>query len=284
MSEEYRNDEALAEQVGAEGQLSEEEMPEELSNEAVSEQDEQDEVGESMALGEDIEEGGEGEGSNEGDFQEVGENREGLEDGVCEKADEVKENEDDDEDDDGEGEDELEEEGVEVTTEGVIESLLFASDEALRAKRIADIVETGTKQVREHIKNLNSKYKDGKRSFRIVRIAGGYQMLTLSVYNGWLEKLLRVRGDSKLSAAAMETLAIIAYKQPIIRADIESIRGVAAGEMIRQLMRKGLVKIVGRAEILGRPMLYGTTKKFLEVFGLNTLRDLPKVEELKRPK
>ncbi|MFA5293291.1 MAG: SMC-Scp complex subunit ScpB, partial [Phycisphaerae bacterium] len=90
-------------------------------------------------------------------------------------------------------------------------------------------------------------------------------------------------GDNNLSPAALETLAIIAYKQPIIRADIESIRGVACGEMVRSLMYKGLVKIVGKAEILGRPLLYGTTKKFLEVFGLNDLKDLPKAEELKQP-
>ena len=89
--------------------------------------------------------------------------------------------------------------------------------------------------------------------------------------------------DNKLSPAAMETLAIIAYKQPVIRVDIEAIRGVAVGEVIRSLMYKGLVKIVGRAEILGRPMLYGTTRKFLEVFGLNSLKDLPKAEELKKP-
>ena len=108
-------------------------------------------------------------------------------------------------------------------------------------------------------------------------------MLTLSPYNNWLKKLLRTRSDTKLSPAALETLAIISYKQPIIRADIEAIRGVAAGEMIRSLMYKGLVKIVGRAEVLGRPMLYGTTKKFLEVFGLNSLKDLPKIEELKEP-
>ncbi len=108
-------------------------------------------------------------------------------------------------------------------------------------------------------------------------------MLTLSPYNYWLKKLLRARSDSKLSPAAVETLAIIAYKQPVMRADIEVVRGVATGEVIRTLCYKGLVKIVGRAEVLGRPMLYGTTKKFLEVFGLNTLKDLPKIEELKKP-
>ena len=108
-------------------------------------------------------------------------------------------------------------------------------------------------------------------------------MLTLSNYNHWLKQLLRVRSETKLSPAALETLAIIAYKQPVIRADIEAIRGVAVGEVIRSLCYKGLIKIVGRAEVLGRPMLYGTTKKFLEVFGLNTLKDLPKIEELKKP-
>jgi len=170
-----------------------------------------------------------------------------------------------------------------VTSESVVEAVLFASDEALTPARLAKIAETGIKQVRQHVKSLNEQYREGGRAFRIERIAGGYQMLTLSPYNNWLRKLLRVRDDTKLSAAAIETLAIIAYKQPIIRADVEAIRGVSAGEMIRGLMYKGLVKIVGRAEVLGRPMLYGTTKKFLEVFGLNTLKDLPKIEELKKP-
>ncbi len=175
------------------------------------------------------------------------------------------------------------EEPIETTIESVIEAILFASDESLSATKLAAIVEITTKQVNEAVKTLNERYKAGNHAFRIVQIAGGYQMLTLSPYNNWLKKLLRARGDTKLSAAALETLAIIAYKQPIIRADIEAIRGVAAGEMIRSLMYKGLVKITGRADVLGRPMLYGTTKKFLEVFGLNTLKDLPKIEELKKP-
>lgn len=172
---------------------------------------------------------------------------------------------------------------VEPTVESVTEAVLFASDEPLPAARLANIVGTSVAQIRQHIKNLNDKYQTNANAFRIEQIAGGYQMLTLSPYNHWLKKLLRVRSDSKLSPAAMETLAIIAYKQPVIRVDIEAIRGVAAGEIIRNLMYKGLVKIVGRAEVLGRPMLYGTTKKFLEVFGLNTLKDLPKIEELKKP-
>ncbi len=170
-----------------------------------------------------------------------------------------------------------------LTVESVIEAVLFASDEPLTAARLANIVETTTKQIRDHIDNLNKKYEENNNAFRIEQIAGGYQMLTLSSYNHWLKQLLRVRSETKLSPAALETLAIIAYKQPVIRADIEAIRGVAVGEVIRSLCYKGLVKIVGRAEVLGRPMLYGTTKKFLEVFGLNSLKDLPKIEELKKP-
>jgi segregation and condensation protein B len=173
--------------------------------------------------------------------------------------------------------------GFEPTVESVVEAVLFASDEPLTPARLAEIAGISVKQVRKIIDDLNEKYKTNNNAFRIEQIAGGCQMLTLTGYSHWLKKLIRAREDSKLSQPALETLAIISYKQPIIRADIEAIRGVAAGEMIRNLMYKGLVKITGRAEVLGRPMLYGTTKKFLEVFGLNSLKDLPKAEELKKP-
>jgi segregation and condensation protein B len=170
-----------------------------------------------------------------------------------------------------------------MSVESVVEAVLFASDEPLSTSRLANIVDTNTQQIRESVEQLNEKYKKNKNAFRIEKIAGGFQMLTLSPYNHWLKKLLRVRSEGKLSPAALETLAIISYKQPIIRADVEAIRGVAAGEVIRNLMYKGMVKVVGRAEVVGRPMLYGTTRKFLETFGLNTLKDLPKIEELKKP-
>jgi len=173
--------------------------------------------------------------------------------------------------------------GFEPTVESVVEAVLFASDEPLTVTRLADIVGTNVKQLRKHIDDLNEKYKTNNNAFRIEQIAGGYQLLTLNGYNHWLKKLVRARDEGTLSQAALETLAIIAYKQPIIRADIEAIRGVAAGDMIRNLMYKGLVKIVGRAEVVGRPMLYGTTKKFLEIFMLNSLNDLPKAEELQKP-
>ncbi len=175
-------------------------------------------------------------------------------------------------------------EDFEPTVESVVEAVLFASDEALSVQRLVNIVEAGSiKQVRDCVKELNDKYRSNGSAFRIEQIAGGYQIMTLDVFGYWLKKLVRVRTETKLSQAALETLAIISYKQPVIRADIEAIRGVAAGEVIRNLMYKGLVKIVGRAEVLGRPMLYGTTKKFLDIFGLNTLKDLPKIEELKKP-
>ena len=174
---------------------------------------------------------------------------------------------------------------TEPTMDSVVEAILFASDEPLTVQRLVNIVEAGgVREIRKCIDDLNKKYKKNGSAFTIEQIAGGYQMMTLGIYNHWLKKLLRARTETKLTQAGLETLAIISYKQPIIRADIEAIRGVGSGEMIRSLMYKGLVKIVGRAEVLGRPMLYGTTKKFLEIFGLNTLKDLPKIEELKEPK
>ena len=170
-----------------------------------------------------------------------------------------------------------------ISSESVTEAVLFASDEPLTDNRLAKIVGTTPGETRKNVESLNKRYQNSSCSFRIEQIAGGYQMMTLPEYNHWLKKLLAHRSNSKLSTAALETLAIIAYKQPIIRAEVENIRGVAAGDMIRNLAYKGLVKIVGRAEVLGRPMLYGTTKKFLQVFGLNSLKDLPKTEELKKP-
>lgn len=170
---------------------------------------------------------------------------------------------------------------AEVTTESIVEAILFATDSPLPAARVAQIIGVGdAKSVRKHVQALNREYEASGRAFRIEEIAKGFQMLTLPAYNNWLSKVLRARAETKLSPAAMETLAIIAYKQPILRADVESIRGVAAGEVINRLREMNLVKIVGRAEELGRPMLYGTTKKFLEVFGLSSLDDLPNVDAL----
>jgi segregation and condensation protein B len=165
---------------------------------------------------------------------------------------------------------------------GLLEALLMGTHHPLTAGRLAELMELeSTKPIRKAIKELNSRYEQSARSFRIEQVAGGYQILTLPQYGDSLKRLHQREIDAKLTKAALETLAIIAYKQPILRADIEAIRGVACGETIRSLMEKHLVKIAGRAEEPGRPILYGTTKRFLELFGLNTLKDLPQAEEAK---
>jgi len=171
---------------------------------------------------------------------------------------------------------------IEPVDLAAIEAILFTTDSPLSAAKIADVagLTAGRRAVHQAVETLNARYEQMGCAFRIAPLAGGYQMLTLPEYHDVLARLLKVRSESRLSQAAMETLAIIAYKQPILRADIEAIRGVSTGEVVRGLLEKGLVKIVGRAEEIGRPMLYGTTRKFLAVFGLTGLKDLPKVAEL----
>src|SRR5688572_20929760 len=165
-----------------------------------------------------------------------------------------------------------------------LEALLFSTHHPLTAGRLAELLELeSTKPVRRAIRELNEQYITTDRSFRVEQVAGGYQLLTLPDFGEILKRLHQKEVDAKLSKAAMETLAIIAYKQPILRADIEAIRGVACGETIRSLMEKHLVKIAGRAEIPGRPILYGTTKRFLELFGLNSLKDLPQGDDQLKP-
>ena len=166
----------------------------------------------------------------------------------------------------------------------IIESLLFAAEAPVSLRKLTDIIEdVDGSQIQEAIVQLKNDYTTQGRSFQIEEIAGGYQLFSKPEYYEWITKLRKKSGETKLSQAALETLAIIAYKQPILRADLESIRGVQSGQIIRLLMEKDLVKVVGRDETLGHPLLYGTTKKFLEYFGLKDLKDLPKVEELEAP-
>jgi segregation and condensation protein B len=173
---------------------------------------------------------------------------------------------------------------VGVTREQVVEALIFSSDAPLPASKLAHVVGgLSADDVRDIVEGLNQKYRQIDCSFQIEEIGGGYQMLTLPEYAMYLQRLYKVRSESKLSGAALETLAVVAYKQPVLRAEVEAVRGVSCGEMIRALMEREMVKIVGRAEELGRPMLYGTTKRFLEIFGLGSLDDLPKVPELLPP-
>lgn len=165
-----------------------------------------------------------------------------------------------------------------------VEAILLSVDRPYTAGKIAEALDLeSTGPVKQAVAALNAFYDEHGRSFRIEQLAGGFQMLTRAEYRDTVAALHRTKPDNKLSPAAMETLAIVAYKQPIMRAQIETVRGVACGEVLRSLMDKHLVKIVGRAEELGRPMLYGTTKTFLQVFGLASLKDLPKSEELNKP-
>jgi len=167
-----------------------------------------------------------------------------------------------------------------------IEALLVSTDKPLTEARLAALLGIEKKGaasvVREAIDELNQQYEQTGRSFRVERLAGGYQMLTTPAFGPLLERLHTERQQSRLTPAALETLSVIAYRQPVMRAEIEAIRGVACGEVLRTLLERRLIKIVGRAEELGRPMLYGTTRQFLQVFGLSSLDDLPEVEGLQR--
>lgn len=160
-----------------------------------------------------------------------------------------------------------------------VEAALMVTDRPLPTAKLAEMLGQSGKSVTRAVGELNKVYQQTGRSFRIEAVAGGWQILTLAAFGSVTTAVARTRAAGKLSPAAMETLAIIAYKQPILRVDVEAIRGVACGEVLRSLMERKLVKIVGRAEELGRPMLYGTTKKFLEMFGLGSLKDLPQAEQ-----
>jgi segregation and condensation protein B len=163
----------------------------------------------------------------------------------------------------------------------IVEAVLFAVQEPISARKLSDIVgDTEAKEIQEVIRQLREEYDTHDRVFQIEEIANGFQLLSRPEYHEWISKIRKKSSENKLSQQALETLAIIAYKQPIIRADIEAIRGVQSGQMIRALIERGLVKITGRDEVLGRPLLYGTTTKFLDHFGLKSTKDLPKVEDL----
>jgi len=162
-----------------------------------------------------------------------------------------------------------------------LEAVLLMADEPLSARKLADAAGIPTNRIRERLARLKSLLDADGSAFQIEEIAGGYQALSRPVFHPWLVRLKRTGHELRLTPAAMETLAVIAYKQPVMRAEVEAVRGVACGEMIRHLMEKGLVRIAGRHESLGRPQLHATTKKFLQSFGLNSLEDLPEVEALR---
>jgi segregation and condensation protein B len=162
----------------------------------------------------------------------------------------------------------------------IIESLLFVTDEPLTVDRIRKAVKTADpRAVREAVQALAQEYEVRKGGFCLAEVAGGYQLRTRPEYKEYIKDLLQPAAP-RLSKAALETLAIIAYKQPIIRADLEHIRGVDSGGVLRMLLKRKLIRVLGRKEIPGRPLIYATTKRFLEMFDLKDLKDLPTPKEI----
>ena len=162
-----------------------------------------------------------------------------------------------------------------------LEAVLFLARQPLTTRRISQlaILEDGT-EARVMIKALNEHYDQAGRSFHIKRVAGGFQLLTRPQFFDWINRIKKAPPMIRLSKSAQETLTVIAYRQPIIKADIETVRGISCGEMLRQLLEKGLVKIAGRSEDLGRPFLYATTRQFLTEFGFGSIEQLPQYENL----
>jgi len=162
----------------------------------------------------------------------------------------------------------------------IIEALVLASPDPISAARLAELIPYCTAaQAKDLVNELNTEYQDQDRSFEIWEVAGGYQIRTRAEFSGYMQKLRRTRA-LRLSRAALESLAIIAYKQPMTRAEVDGVRGVDTGPVVKSLLERRLVRIVGHREVPGRPMLYGTSKRFLEVFGLKSLKDLPALREL----
>ena len=183
--------------------------------------------------------------------------------------------------------------------EFILESILFSAQKALSPKEIKDVLATAAEQDGEHeakafkkvkeadltaaLETLAKDHEAAARSYRLVCVAGSWQFVTQPEYAPWLKALVghKVR-PPRLSQPALETLAIIAYRQPLTRAEIEQVRGVAVDGVMQTLLERGLVEQVGRAEVVGRPMTYGTTSTFLEYFGLRSLEDLPAADELRK--
>jgi segregation and condensation protein B len=162
----------------------------------------------------------------------------------------------------------------------VVEALVLASPEPIPAARIAQIVPECTPSLaKQLVQELNEQYEEQERSFEIWEVAGGYQLRSRAAFSGYLQQLHKHR-PLRLSRAALETLSIVAYKQPVTRGEVEQVRGVDVGAVMKSLMERKLVRITGQRAVPGRPMLYGTTRRFLEVFGLESLGGLPTLREL----
>jgi segregation and condensation protein B len=162
----------------------------------------------------------------------------------------------------------------------IIEAMLFVSDKPLFLSEIKAVLEgPDAGEIKDVISGLAKEFETQGRALRIKEIAGGYQIVTDPVLAPWLKKLYKTAGADRLSGPGLETLAIIAYKQPATKPEIEAIRGVNVDGVLKTLIEKNLVRILGRRESVGRPIIYGTTQEFLQYFGLNSLSELPKLEE-----
>jgi segregation and condensation protein B len=167
----------------------------------------------------------------------------------------------------------------------LIEAALFAADEPLTPRRLTALAGlSDPSEAPRLVARLRELYERDGSAFQVEELAGGYQLLTRPEFHPWLARLRRANTDAQLTPAARETLTIVAYRQPVTRADVEAVRGAQSGDVLRQLMEKGLVRIAGHDDSLGRPLLYATTRKFLQVFGLRSLKDLPPAEGLTPPR
>ena len=162
----------------------------------------------------------------------------------------------------------------------IIEALLFAIPSPINQMQLNQVFDSPVPSLRDSTKRLNNFYLKHEKPYSINSIAGGFQLATNSDYDIWIRRLLRKSNKLTLSSAALDTLAIVAYKQPIGRYDIEAIRGVDSSGVIKTLLSRNLIKIKGRGDGPGRPLLYSTTKSFLEYFGINRLSDMPKLKEV----
>ena len=162
----------------------------------------------------------------------------------------------------------------------IVESILFSVSDPMTIRQLSELVGVGVHDVRSAVEELRYEYVDSKRAFRVEEISGGIQILTRSQYDPWIGRLREKEREGKLSAAALETLAVIAYKQPITKADLEGIRGVGCTPILKTLLERELVEVTGRDEGLGKALLYGTTNRFLESFGLANVKELPQPEDL----
>ncbi|MCM8763260.1 MAG: SMC-Scp complex subunit ScpB [Candidatus Omnitrophica bacterium] len=170
-----------------------------------------------------------------------------------------------------------------IPIKNIIEALLFTSDKPILIEQIKSIFDgVEPSRIRSILEKLKSEYEQDKRGIRLEEVAGGFQFITAPEYAPFIKKFYKQRIRRRLSSSALETLAIIAYKQPITKLQIESLRNVDATAIIQGLLEKDLIKIVGRKDAPGRPFVYGTTRQFLEFFGLKSLEELPKMEEFSR--